>query len=246
MVGPCSVYHKGLPCEPEELISTMQRFSIERAIVYHSLSREVHPSMGDPQLLQVCEGNKELVPVFCLLPLDEVGGVETFVNTLKSNNVRAVRAFPAASVHNFILSPVTCGPLLEALQELSIPLFIDYSNNMYNPEPIPFQLIWELGEAFPRLPMVLCNTGYRLLRDLIPTMKRINSLYLEISRFAVHRGLEELAGLFGVHRLLFGTGLPYYDPGAPIAAVTYADLAFEDKICIARGNLEDLIERVKF
>mgnify|MGYP003295337219 CR=1 FL=1 len=50
---------------------------------------------------------------------------------------------------------------------------------------------------------------------------------------------------FGSQRLIFGSNLPVSDPGAAIAKVACADISYEDKIKIAHGNLEKLIEGVK-
>jgi predicted TIM-barrel fold metal-dependent hydrolase len=68
---------------------------------------------------------------------------------------------------------------------------------------------------------------------------------IEISGYQPHRAIEEIAQRFGARRLLFGSGLPVFEPGSAVAMVTYAELPQDQKQMIAGGNLESLLEQAK-
>jgi predicted TIM-barrel fold metal-dependent hydrolase len=60
-----------------------------------------------------------------------------------------------------------------------------------------------------------------------------------------YQGLHSIAATvrrFGPERLLFGTHMPLFTPGAAIAAVTYADISETERALIAADNLHRLLE----
>jgi predicted TIM-barrel fold metal-dependent hydrolase len=75
-------------------------------------------------------------------------------------------------------------------------------------------------------------------------LERCSNVIVETSYFQVHDGIALLAERFGSHRLVFGTGLPVWDPSLPVAGLTYAGLAPETLEAVARGTLDDLTKGV--
>jgi len=65
---------------------------------------------------------------------------------------------------------------------------------------------------------------------------------VETSMYVGHRQLEEFGRTFGAERLLFGTNLPYYTPGAALAVLAYARLSEAERARVAGGNLKLLLE----
>jgi predicted TIM-barrel fold metal-dependent hydrolase len=65
---------------------------------------------------------------------------------------------------------------------------------------------------------------------------------VEISGYQGLLAVEAVVKRFGAERLLFGTNLPTFNPGAAVTTVMYADIAEEDKSLIAAGNLRRLLE----
>lgn len=55
-----------------------------------------------------------------------------------------------------------------------------------------------------------------------------------------------MANLFGVDRLVFGTGLPLYDPRLPIGGLLFSGLSEVDMKSIAGDNLRKLLGGVEW
>ena len=55
-------------------------------------------------------------------------------------------------------------------------------------------------------------------------------------------GPDPAAERFGPHRLIFGTGLPVWDPALPVTGLTYAGLAPDALAAVAGGTLTALLD----
>jgi predicted TIM-barrel fold metal-dependent hydrolase len=75
-----------------------------------------------------------------------------------------------------------------------------------------------------------------------PLMNQCPNLYVEISYYTPHQGVEHLVQHFGPERILFGTGMPYNGPGVALGLVRYSELTDEARALIASGNLRRLME----
>jgi predicted TIM-barrel fold metal-dependent hydrolase len=71
------------------------------------------------------------------------------------------------------------------------------------------------------------------------------NLFVEISYYSSHRGVEFLAQHFRAERILFGTGMPETGPGVPLALVMYAGVSEAEKELIAGENLRRLLAAVQ-
>jgi predicted TIM-barrel fold metal-dependent hydrolase len=80
------------------------------------------------------------------------------------------------------------------------------------------------------------------LRTRFALLDRCPNLIVETSYLQAHDGLALLVERWGAHRLVFGTGLPLWDPGLPITGLTYAGLAATDFAAVAGGTLQALLE----
>ena len=79
-------------------------------------------------------------------------------------------------------------------------------------------------------------------RTLFPLLDRYPNLIVETSYLQAHDGIQLLVERWGAHRLVFGTGLPLWDPGMPVTGLTYAGLAPEAFAAVAGGTLQALLE----
>jgi len=71
-------------------------------------------------------------------------------------------------------------------------------------------------------------------------MERYRGLRLETATYCGHREVENVCARFGADRLVFGTGLPFRDPGAAISRITYAQISDHEKTLIAGETLRRL------
>jgi predicted TIM-barrel fold metal-dependent hydrolase len=215
------------------LIAEMDRFGIEKALVHHVLSRDLSPSTGNLLLMEAIQAFPRLLPVWGVLPefFDSPARAAEFEQRLAASGVRAVRLFPFH--HNLRLGACALSPLLERLAAIGTVLFVARDEIDWN------GLATLLGVA--ALQVVLVNPGYRNDRHLFPLLERYPNLHIEASTYVGHRMVEEFVGRFGSARLVLGTQIPAFDPGAILAVLAYADLRQADRMNICRENLRRLL-----
>jgi len=160
---------------------------------------------------------------------------------MASNNVRVARLFPR--LHNFLLEDLY--DLLAMLGNYRIPLFIDYGNVHWSDKLVPWTEIRRVCKKFPDLPVVLTHIGIGDNRILYPLLEAVRNLYVEISYYQAHNGIEHICKRFGAERLLFGSGMPIFAPGPPVSMVIHADVPEEMKRLIAGDNLRNLLDNVR-
>ena len=238
MLGCVIAPRPGFPSTVAELLAVMDYFGIAEALVYHSLSKEYHPAHGNSLLLEEIAGSPRLHAMWVVMPstTGELPDEEELVAQMLAHNVRAARVFPSVSQHNFSLRPWSAGRLLAALASRSIPLFVEH-------EEIDWNTVHDICEAHPRLPLVLTSVNYRANRFLFPLCQRFPQIHVDLSWYFGHRGIEDLVGRFGAERLLFGTRLPYFTPGAAVDMLSYARISAADKQRIAGDNLRALLQK---
>jgi amidohydrolase family protein len=238
MLGRIFAPKPGFPLSVEELLAVMDDFQIAEALVYHALSKEHHPAVGNRLLMDQIASCDRLHAIWVIMPshTGEFPPEEQLVEQMLAQDVRAVRVFPHPDRHNFLLTRWAAGRLLESLQRRRVPLFIDE-------EEIDFHAVHELCGGYPELPLVLTNVGYRSDRFLYPLWEEFPNLHIELSSYCGHGGIEALTERFGAEKLLFGTRLPYFTPGSAIGMLSYANISQADRRLIAGDNLRNLLKR---
>ena len=208
--------------------------NVSGMLVFYSAAVMYDAVHGNRQLIEETEGGPGLHRIWVALP--DIAGNEQdaagFVTEMRKRKVAAVKIFPRT--HNFTLMNQGLDPLLSILNEKALPLFSDQ-------EEISWEEIQYILKSFPKLPFVLTNVGYRLGRYVDPFLKKYGMFHLEISRYQVHRGLEELCRKFGSERLLFGSGLPVFSPEPAMMMVESARISLQDKQNIAEANLRRVL-----
>jgi len=226
-VGPSGV-HGGLALETTGLLAEMDRFGIRQALTSHFVAEEYDVLAGNRALAR--DLHPRLVPAWAALP--DKGSIEK----LWTLRPAAVRLSFGAKKHNFSPSTWCSGELLEGLQERSILTLIAR-------EDIEWDSLASLLQNFPRLPILLLETGYRADRYLFPLLNRHANLYIDTSTYLAHRQLESFVDQFGPGQLIFGSRLPLYTPGTTLAVLATARISEDAKLAIAGGTLRQLLGR---
>jgi predicted TIM-barrel fold metal-dependent hydrolase len=179
-----------------------------------------------------------LVPCVTLLPPDtaELPPPDEHLPALIRQGVRGARLYPKS--HNFSLAEWCAGGLLAAMERHRLPLSIDLAETSWDD-------LHGVCAAHFELPVIVTRVNYRHERVLYPLFRHHPRLHVEISYFQGHRGIEEVVDRFGPERLLFGSGLPFYTPGAPVVMVVRADVGDAARQAIAGGTLRRLMEEVR-
>jgi hypothetical protein len=218
----------------DDLDRELKRCGITRALVYHAYAKELDPATGNAALADEIAGHAALEPCWVVMPhhTGEIPPPDELCDRITASGVKAARMFP--QMHNYPLAEWCVGALLAALDARGIPLFVDYDQTNW-------EVVNAVCAAHPGLRLVVVRPDYRVHRRMYPLLECHQNLHIEIGWLMAHQGIEDCVQRFGAERLLFGSCLPHYTPGGPIAMVAYAQIPEADKALIAGGNLRRLL-----
>jgi len=238
MVGWRSNRHPETIWRPEDFVSDYDYYGIGAALVHHAVAVEYHQDVGNHRLLDEIAGLPRLLPQWVVMPhhTAEMVPPDELIPEMLERGVRAVRIYP--KTHNFPLTDQVSGPLLEALQEKRIPIFVDLAEMSADQAA-------GLCRRYPELSIVVCGANWGMDRQLEPALEGADNVYLETHFFQGHRAYERFVRDFGPDRLIFGTGLPDCSPGAAVMMSLYEDIPDETRAQIAGGNLLRLLRAVR-
>lgn len=220
--------HGDLTLDAAGLLAEMDRFGIRQALISTFAAEEYDPQEGNRLLAR--DPRARLIPAWSALPERE------FIEKLWALKPAAVRLSFGTKKHNFSPAAWCSGELYEGLQEHSILTVIAR-------EDIDWDALDAVLNNFPALPVLLLETGYRAERYLFPLFSRHPNLYIDTSTYVAHRQLESFVQRFGPGRLVFGSRLPLYTPGAALAVLATARIPDEARSAIAGGTLRRLLRR---
>ncbi len=214
----------------DELVSYLRKYHIARGMVTSLMAANWNLRDGNEWLLKQADGREELSPCVVLsshLGTSELPSADELRVWLKRHGVKSVRLYPAAG--NYQLDGFYAGALLELMDELRMPLLIDWGE--INTVTFP-----QACADFPHIPFVLLGAGFRVSRLMYPLLEKRHNVFFDICKFADYGLLEEIVMKFGAERLLFGSGMPMSNPGGAITRVCLAEIADKEKVAILGGN----------
>ncbi len=217
----------------ENLLAEMEYIGISEALVSHRWASRWSPRDGNAKLDEVIAPYPNLYPCYAALPpaTEEMPRPREFAETVRANH-GAVRVCP--SDHQWRLTDWCARELLEALAAHAIPMLVSIGHTTWDD-------IAGVLEAHPQLPVVVLDTSYRINRTIYPLFARHQNLHLETHTYQIPWGIEDVAGRFGARRLIFGTNLPQFEGGGPVAQVMYSPLPEDQKALIAGENLRRML-----
>ena len=217
----------------------MDSAGIEEALVFHSVSRDTDPAMGNALLGQAIDGDARLHPCWTVIPsyAGDLPAPGKLIKDMEANGVKAARMFPTPANHNYSLSEWNSGELLGALAEARVPLMLDL-------EVLGWDPIVTVLKNHPALPVIATTVNYRQNRFTHALFGEWDNLYVETSRYFGAGIFEDVVRRFGSRPLLFGTNMPRFTGTAAVSMLTYADIPRADKEAIAGGNLRRLLKEV--
>lgn len=245
MIGPTRTPQPGAPDSVPALLKEMDRLGIEEALVYHSLARYCSAAEGNAALMREIQGQDRLHPCWVLVPhhAGEMPPPHDLVKQMADAGVRAARVFP--DEHLFFIEPWCFGETLAALAEARIPLFVDWGKQHWSEALRGWPAVREVLESFPGLPVVAVREGMAIDRVVGALLERYPGLSLDTSYYMGHRALDTFVSRHGGARLLFGTGMPFYDPSEPIGMLLASDLSADALHSVAGDNLRRMLAAVK-
>jgi predicted TIM-barrel fold metal-dependent hydrolase len=157
---------------------------------------------------------------------------DALIRYLAEGGAKVARLYPRE--HSYGLGETWCGRLFGVLEEAGVPVLIDFDQTSW-PE------IDAILAAHPGLNLVVLRPGYRSDRWLYPLLARHRGLRVETENYAAHMALEAITERFGAERLIFGSGMPVWDPAGAMTHVLYAAVDDRARRRIAGENLQSLL-----
>jgi predicted TIM-barrel fold metal-dependent hydrolase len=108
-------------------------------------------------------------------------------------------------------------------------------------EELDWDALVVILKDFPKLQILLLDVGYRSDRYLLPLLQRFPHLYFDSTSYVAHRQFESFVETHGPERIVFGSRLPLYTPGAALGVLATARISDEARLAIAGSNLRRLL-----
>ena len=216
----------------EGLLQWLDKYQIDCALAYHSEAMR-EPEMGNALMAQAAAASGgRLKTCFVLNPsLESLGipGEGTPLERLNKHRPSAVRIFPGEQLYPF--DTFYAEEILTLCQQLRLPLIVDcpYDNVFLTQLP-------QVCRAYPDVPIILLRFLYNRSRQYMPILRKLPNVYLDMSTHIDVGGMEEVVRRFGSEHLLFGSGLPVYEPSGALGLLLYAQISDADRENIASGN----------
>lgn len=236
----------GIPtCEsPGELLATLDRYRIDRALCYDLAAVETGAFGDYDRILDFCSVSDRLIASIPVAPpaCAEQPDPHRLVELMRETGIGAVGIWP--EVHHFDLASYALAPLLEALSSASVPLV--YHSRRLSDHPWEHRPDWhgviEIADGFPDLELLVLYTGMLQGRRVFPILDSCPHVTIDLT-CQTFGFVEEVVSRYGSDRLVCASHLPFEDPALFGAWLPFAGISDEERAEIAHGNAERLFAR---
>ena len=244
---PLGRTNKAFPRTPRyehEALALMDRYDVDRALVFHTVSRDSDPEQGNEALGSLT--SPRLSPVWGFDPAFLIAeSAEAFLGRAVAGGAKGVMVNPC--MRNILLgrSPRVMD-LASAMARRRIPLVLAYWRTNPEDDVIDWYALSDFCRSYPSLPVIAWEWRARSNRPLFDALAATANLRIVLSSLWQAQSLDAICHRFGPERLLFSLGLPGLDPGSFQACVRYADVPEEAKRAVAGENLETILDNADY
>ncbi|MFP4442652.1 MAG: amidohydrolase family protein [Spirochaetia bacterium] len=222
------------PYTPEGILAVMDRFGIDKALCTHTLSEDTSIRRGEELLFRITEPYRDRLEIKPVTnPLME--STDELLERMEQAGARCIKIF----TEKFGIAWIdeVFGGLFGICNERRIPVWVDENQ-------VDWRGLSETLASYPDLPVIVGNSRYNFFNMMTIMMRKFPNLYFDVSRFNIFDGYRVIKETVGCRRLLFGSALPKYSPGAPLTFLRNAGITDDEISGILGGNLGGLLERV--
>jgi predicted TIM-barrel fold metal-dependent hydrolase len=231
----------------DNILSIMDRYHIKEALVHDHHARLIYPrEHGNRNLLDTVKGIERVHPVWVIEPprLTADESADDLVTDMIDAGVKAARL----TMHPVSPLPWLWHDLLALLEKHSIPCFLDFGevSTRGKLEDNEVNNVRDIACAHPGIPLILSHVmgGLGVHPGIMHLIPSLPNLYMDVTGILEY--WREIAHKVGPERVLFGTGMPFTDPGILISNIQYAvGFSFEEKKLMAGDNIRRLLGEVK-
>jgi hypothetical protein len=240
MIGP---FMDKVRCNTaDELIAYMESYHAFSAVTAHN-GALYDPAKYNGEMVNTAKDSlgqiRACLVLDPMLAENSLPGTGNLYDRLKQLRPAAVRMCPRST--NYPFDAFFCGPILEALNKLRIPLLLSET------EAPPVQDTVAAAKAYPELPIVLLRDSFNRSRTIVPMLTKLANIFIDTATMIDTGLLEELVCRYGAEdRLLLGSGLPYHVPAGSLALITYSTITHEQKEKILYKNWERLEGGIRY
>lgn len=212
---------------------------IASGIVTSVESAQYDPYYGNERLAELLKDEKGFYGCMVLTPEMMPGDGEAYVDGLLERNFAAARMFPGFYYHS--MKPYCAGAVLKLLERKRIPLMLWHSQ-------VPWDMLDELCETYPRLPVIVEGHDVKLLyhsRNYLKLLEKHANFYVETHNLVLFDEIRTLVEKTGAGNLLFGSYFPYHTPHHALYSIAGGELDEAAKQKILGANLLELVGAIR-
>ena len=214
----------------EQALAEMGRVGVARAVVYSHHGAAFDARDGNEYLLEMLTGTTGLVPQFVCNPTAD--DLDRFAAEVGEHGVRSVRMLPDAG--GFPFRDWVVGEWLEWLASEGLPLWLPAFD--FEPDQVHDTL-----RGHPRVDVVLSEVHYVHVPWVIPMVRSLSNVHVEVSRFVIPDGMPRLIEAAGHERVLFGSRFPDSPMAPQLYNLERSGLEHSALEAICAGNLDRLL-----
>ena len=219
-----------------QLLDLMEEYHISHGVCYNTYAK-LDPKEGNRTMAQLSMQTGGKIGVCAVLDpvlgADNLPGEGDLKERLKQFAPEALRIFLDDARVPF--HPLYWEEILDAANTLHLPLIIDgdYSKDF-------FAFLPDVATQYPQIKFILLKLGFCYSRAIFPLVTKRNNIYFTIEKMTDHMQIEEICGVNGCGKLLFGSGYPARPHAGTLGLVLYADISAEDRDRILFKNWEEM------
>ncbi len=200
-------------CDPDELLALMRLHNVERSCVFYWDNAMVHRA--------AVEHPRKITGIVWPDPRQR-GARDLVHRALTDWHFKGVKLHPL--IHAFLPNDEIVYPIMEEARKARVPVLI------HSGHP-PFSLPWSIGELaenFRDVTIVMLHMGHGhgvYIQAALSVAKRYDNVYLETSGMPMHTKIKEAVEVIGEERVMYGSDVPFHDPGVEIARVCASGLS---------------------
>ncbi|MGD0638884.1 MAG: amidohydrolase family protein [Nitrososphaerales archaeon] len=217
-------------CNADELLALMRLHSVERSCVFY----------WDNSLVRRAAAEHPRKITGIVWPDPRQKGARGLVRrALTEWHFKGVKLHPL--MHAFLPNDDIVYPIMEEARRAKVPVLI------HSGHP-PFSLPWSIGELaenFRDVTIVMLHMGHGhgvYIQAAINVARQYDNVYLETSGMPMHTKIKEAVEVVGEERVMYGSDVPFHDPGVEIARVCASGLTTAQLEKIFYSNAKEVLK----
>jgi hypothetical protein len=245
----CNVVY-GLPSERKPMMSVptvaalkvhMEKQGVVKALVRREEQVCAGAVLGNRLVAEDVRDRTDLWGVWAILPphTHELPEPADMPAEMERNRIAAWQFLP--DIHKYCFHWRVLHDWFDVAQARSIPILVALAGGITDRD------LLSVLERYPELTVIITlDSVWPLDRKIRPFLKEFPNCHVELSNYFGDGTLESLVEEYGSRRILFGSGFYRSHFGGYMLMVRHAEIAEQDKLNIAAGNMERLVNGIVY